>query len=214
MIRLFHLLSKQSTIQMSAVLVVARYTENLDWLNQVPIHKVIYNKGPPLPNSIVVPNIGREAHTYLSFIVDHYDRLPDKVFFTQGDPFPHSPNFFQLLREALEQSFEFISLGIIATEFNTTSRSHPGIEKALHDMTHEIIGHSPSTLFFPAGALFGYSREFIHRHPVEYWQTLLQKCIASYDQPNCNYKDYHRQQPCGCQNPYSPWCFERLWFYL
>ena len=199
---------------MSAVLVVARYTENLDWLQQVPIQKVVYNKGPYLPNCVVASNIGREAHTYLSFIIDHYDHLPEKVFFTQGDPFPHSPDFLRLLHEACNQPFEFISLGNIATELTRRSHSHPGIEKGIQDMFHEMIGYCPTTIFFPSGALFGYSREFIYKHPLSFWQSLLQKCIASYEQPNCQHENYHRQQPCGCQNPYSPWCLERLWFYL
>jgi hypothetical protein len=199
---------------MSAVLVVARYTENLDWLRQVHIPKVIYNKGPYLPNCVVATNVGREAHTYLSFIVDHYDHLPEKVFFTQGDPFPHSPHFLHKLEDALQRPFEFIALGDIDTELITASKSHPGIEKALHDMSYELLGYSPRTLFFPVGALFGYSREFIQKRPLSFWQSMLQKCVESYDQPNCQHEHCHRQQPCGCQNPYSPWCFERLWFYL
>jgi len=198
---------------MSAVLVVARYTENLDWLQHVSIPTVIYNKGPYLPNSHVLPNVGREAHTYLSFIIDHYDNLPDKVFFTQGDPFPHSPDFFRLLREACSQPFEFISLGTIATELTRRSNSHPGIEKGLRDMFQEVIGYYPTTIFFPAGALFGYSKEFIQRHPLSFWQSLHRKCVEACEQPNCTYTAIHRQ-PCGCLNPFSPWCLERLWFYL
>jgi len=199
---------------MTAVLVVARYTENLDWLNQVPIQPIVYNKGPYLSNCIAVPNIGREAHTYLSFIVDHYDYLPDKVFFTQGDPFPHSPNFLQLLEEALIRPFEIVSLGTIDTELITSSKSHPGIEKGLQDMAYELLGYSPTTLFFPVGALFGYSRQFIQKRPLSFWQSLLSKCIESGETLNCNHQHYHRQQPCGCQNPYSPWCLERLWFHI
>lgn len=199
---------------MTSVLVVARYTENLDWLQHVPIPTVVYNKGPYLPNSHILTNIGREAHTYLSFIIDFYDNLPDKVFFTQGNPFPHSPQFLQKLQDALQRPFEYVALGDIDTELTTKSKSHPGIEKALQDCLHEQLGYCPSTIFFPVGALFGYSREFIKKHPLSFWQGLHRKCVESHDQPNCQHQHCHPIQPCGCQNPYSAWCLERLWFYL
>lgn len=199
---------------MSAVLVVARYNENLDWIQHVPIPSIVYNKGSYIPNTKPLPNIGREAHTYLSFIVDYYDDLPDKVFFTQGNPFPHSPQFLQKLQEGLQRSFEYIALGDIATELTERSYSHPGIEKAVQDCLHELLGYCPSTIFFPVGALFGISKQFIQKHPLSFWQGLLQKCIESHDQPNCIHQHCHPIQPCGCQNPYSAWCLERLWFYL
>jgi hypothetical protein len=32
----------------------------------------------------MLPNVGREAHTYLTYIIDNYDRLPEYVMFCQG----------------------------------------------------------------------------------------------------------------------------------
>jgi hypothetical protein len=45
-----------------------------------------------------LPNVGREADTYLTHIVRNWDRLADTTIFCQGDPFPHSPDFLALLR--------------------------------------------------------------------------------------------------------------------
>ena len=71
--------------------VVARYEEGVDWLRMFRGEEVeIVNKGRKLPwvgvGWTVLPamNVGREAHSYLWWVVENYDRLPDVVFFTQG----------------------------------------------------------------------------------------------------------------------------------
>jgi hypothetical protein len=90
---------------MSIDMVIARYNERIDWINKIKnkdIHILLYNKGNPVPLSkkyetILLPNVGRESHTYLTHIINHYDHLADTTIFTQGDPFDHSPDFLQLL---------------------------------------------------------------------------------------------------------------------
>ncbi len=77
--------------------VIARYNENLDWVNKnFPNEKIIiYNKGKndftPLPNwkIIELPNIGRESHTYLYHIVANYNNLADRTLFLQGNSYGH-----------------------------------------------------------------------------------------------------------------------------
>lgn len=93
-------------------MVVARYCEDISWISRVPpeIEIFIMNKGPddcclpPLSRrhiyeTFALSNVGREAHSYLSYIVSHFSDLPDKVIFTQGDPFEHSPHFLNLVTE-------------------------------------------------------------------------------------------------------------------
>lgn len=71
--------------------VVARYAEDLSWLRIFRGEEVeIINKGAELPWKGVgwtehnAMNVGREAHSYLWWVVENYDRLPDVCFFTQG----------------------------------------------------------------------------------------------------------------------------------
>ena len=71
--------------------VVARYAEDLSWLRMFRGEEVeIINKGGALPWAGVGwtvkegLNVGREAHSYLWWVVENYDRLPDVCFFTQG----------------------------------------------------------------------------------------------------------------------------------
>jgi len=81
------------------LVVVARFDEDVDWCESLDIPYVIYNKGKKdLNNDLSVAalrNVGREGHTILHFIITHYNNLPERVIFTQADPFPHAPNFIK-----------------------------------------------------------------------------------------------------------------------
>ena len=75
-------------------IVVARYNEDLEWLNSVKEHVHLYNKGETLSSEGYasykeLPNVGREAHTYLQYIIDNYDNLPSVICFTQGQVADH-----------------------------------------------------------------------------------------------------------------------------
>jgi hypothetical protein len=79
-------------------LVVAAYTEDVSWVRAVPFPVTVYHHRDCLlvPGDIPcvpLPNVGREAHVYLTHIVGHYDDLDDYTVFSQGNPFEHSPDF-------------------------------------------------------------------------------------------------------------------------
>ncbi|MGE4264999.1 MAG: DUF3431 domain-containing protein [Desulfovibrio sp.] len=77
--------------------VVARYREDLAWLRELALPATVYNKGPELDASalppgariVPLPNLGREAHTFLAHIIAQYHALPACTAFMQGDPFAH-----------------------------------------------------------------------------------------------------------------------------
>jgi hypothetical protein len=111
---------------MSIDLVIARYKENLSWLKDIPtnFNTFIYNKDDSIPPTRVftrngwinkgaipspinapqnasiinLPNIGREADTYLTHIINNYDNLADITIFCQGSPFDHSPDILKLFQ--------------------------------------------------------------------------------------------------------------------
>jgi len=67
-------------------LVVARYQEDPAWTRRFR-SVFLYNKGPSLPggvHSIPLPNVGREAHTYLHHIISNYHNLAPITAFFQG----------------------------------------------------------------------------------------------------------------------------------
>ncbi len=78
-------------------LVVARHREDLSWLRELGLPGAVYNKGPELaadalPPGValaLLPNLGREAHTFLTHILARYETLPRHTAFLQGNPFAH-----------------------------------------------------------------------------------------------------------------------------
>eukprot|EP00241_Pyramimonas_parkeae_P005233 CAMPEP_0114233206 /NCGR_PEP_ID=MMETSP0058-20121206/5032_1 /TAXON_ID=36894 /ORGANISM="Pyramimonas parkeae, CCMP726" /LENGTH=343 /DNA_ID=CAMNT_0001344763 /DNA_START=127 /DNA_END=1158 /DNA_ORIENTATION=+ len=73
------------------MIVVSHYKEDPTWLQKlVPYPHVVYshNKDPDIPkfmnnlrDVVKVPNMGREASSYLKYILDHYEELPPVVAF-------------------------------------------------------------------------------------------------------------------------------------
>ena len=72
---------------MTKGIVNARFNEDLKWLEDFTDFNIhIYNKGNNIDlKNVVLPNIGREAHTYLTHIVNNYDNLDDFIVFCQGN---------------------------------------------------------------------------------------------------------------------------------
>ena len=71
--------------------VVARFREDVSWVSELGFPSVIYDKSGThsIPDAVALPNVGREAHTYLQHITRHYPDFPDHTLFLQGNPFPH-----------------------------------------------------------------------------------------------------------------------------
>lgn len=89
--------TKQEHAAPALELVVARYREDLSWLRELDLPACVYNKGPELDSGLLppgvraasLPNLGREAHTYLTHIIAQYHALPRHTAFLQGNPFAH-----------------------------------------------------------------------------------------------------------------------------
>ena len=75
---------------MDKCLIIARYNENLEWLEEHKEFKlIVYNKGEKIENSeyfntTELKNVGRESHTWLYHIVNNYTQLNDINIFLQG----------------------------------------------------------------------------------------------------------------------------------
>ena len=104
-----HLKFNMETIN-NHIIVVSRYNENVDWLNRLIeqhswINKIIvFNKGLDEINNkytdiieiVNLSNKGREGETYLNYIINNYDSLPEHIWFIQANPFDHSPDIINL----------------------------------------------------------------------------------------------------------------------
>mmetsp|Transcript_49200 Transcript_49200/g.73344 ORF Transcript_49200/g.73344 Transcript_49200/m.73344 type:complete len:355 (-) Transcript_49200:196-1260(-) len=80
--------------------VLAHYDEDLSWISTATesnpaIRFTVYSKSSTPPtNSIKLPNVGRESHTFLYHIVENYHSLADWTVFSQAaaPSFGFSPN--------------------------------------------------------------------------------------------------------------------------
>jgi hypothetical protein len=85
-------------------LVVARFQEDVSWLNRLPdsVSYIVLQKHalqPEVPSERqeLLPNVGRESHSYLSYFLScvngQRSALPPTLVCCQADPFDHNPNF-------------------------------------------------------------------------------------------------------------------------
>uniref|UniRef100_A0A6C0H808 Uncharacterized protein n=1 Tax=viral metagenome TaxID=1070528 RepID=A0A6C0H808_9ZZZZ len=160
------------------VIIVARYHEDITWTKQFA-NVVIYNKGDKLDgyNEIILPNIGRESHTYYKYIYDNYDNLADYSIFLQGYPFDHSPNIILNLNNYINNTelnidFEFLSEHIIDCNL-TGCRYHPGLY--LIDIYEKIFNEKKYDMNFQfgAGAHFIVSKKNILKRPKEFYLNII-----------------------------------------
>jgi hypothetical protein len=163
-------------------IVVARYSEDLSWVDNYKNYSTIYNKGDDkIEGSIDVKNIGREAHSYLYHIVNNYDNLADYTCFLQADPFnPHSPRLYGYLNYVLESNelipdFFWISERIVEGDFEYQREPYHKIFPNIKYAYNYIFGKQPNikTFKFGAGAQFCVSKEKIRERSIEFYKNIL-----------------------------------------
>lgn len=203
-----------------ALLVVARYNEDISWLSNVYIPNVVYDKGEKSENGVGLKNVGLDSGTYLTFITENYKNLPDRVFFTQGNPFDHVTwdNFFFLLGKwsqggIVQSGCPIFRISPINTHWSEESDNHNGLAPYVAATWTKIFGSDiPEIIYYPAGQIFGLSKKRILARSLESWKMILDS-VCSERPESCPKTDNHRPG-CACLSEFSPYCIERLWFYL
>lgn len=156
--------------------VVSKYQEDMAWLSELKdIDKItIYDKSDtPLQNSISLPNIGREAHTYLQHIINNYDNLCDYVIFLQGNPKEHLTRELNSLSD-LPKFDDFYPLN---TELSCDMSGLPhhgmlDIDKIIFD---QYFIDRPEGVTFTMGAQFIVSRSSILSRKREFYELLIRE---------------------------------------
>ncbi len=195
-------------------LVVAHYTENLNWLRNLPagLKTTVYTKGPDTDSSakhvtIPLPNVGREAHTYLHHIVSRYDSLAEWTVFCQGKPFDHAYDFKKTLREFTTNPSTVISqtgfrwLGhLIDTDdnqgnrlFQPWSKNEDGRGLDLRDFHQALFNtNGPEFYTFMLGAQFAIQRNLLRQKPVSFYEQALAVSVAFTDAAHCFERSWDR----------------------
>lgn len=164
-------------------IIVARFRENIDWTKNLD-NVIIYNKGNDISNynTIKLPNVGREGHTYYTHIYNNYYNLDDYTIFLQGNPFDHSPNILDnidfltnnidLLKEN-NVSFMHLTETNLFTNLNGCKHHK---EIPMRTVYKKVFGNKKEPegdFIFGAGAQFMVSKEQIYKHPPEFYLNII-----------------------------------------
>jgi hypothetical protein len=167
---------------MRITIVVSRYNENIDWTKQFS-DVIIYNKGEKIPNTIRLPNVGKEGHTYYKHICDNYDNLADYTIFLQGFPFDHSPNVISNIKKYIDNpnldiEFEYLSEMIINCNL-TGCKYHSNLP--LIDTYEKLFGERKNAMDFQfgAGAQFIVSKKCILKRPKSFYSKIVEMLQTS-----------------------------------
>ncbi len=196
-------------------IVVAKYNENLKWLDNYKHLATIYDKSDnPIDGSIKLVNVGRETHTYLYHIIKNWDNLSENTFFTQGnlseDHKPYPLETYLLKKKKIlffshffcknikfRNNSKYLSFdGKWKRDFDNYSmkRSHLSFEDFWKMINDQLIDDY-SNFKWSHGGIFSVNRKLIKSKPIEYYINLIK------------YVSHHI-------NPEEGHYFERCWYYI
>ena len=152
--------------------VVARYSEDLSWTNELKHKVVIYNKKEDEHHLYErnLPDVGRSQHTYITYIIENYDNLPSYVAFLQGHPFDHCRNVVDLINN-FDFKEEFKPLG----DIHRYTMEYEGIDHQVQTFATEMGFNITYPLWNVPGDQHIVSRRLIKQHPIEFYKKLHEK---------------------------------------
>lgn len=169
---------------MNNTVVIARYNEDISWVKQLNWDYLIYNKGEYISNEYKqIPNIGREGETYLRYIIEFYNDLPDYTAFLQGDPFYHCPDLIYKIKHAPLDN-QIVNLT------NQVATDNPDSELMSHNVKSLNLDYTEHLFTFPAGAQFIIPKTYIINKSLKWWKQCYDLYVSDHN---------------------NPWAFERLW---
>lgn len=181
--------------------VVAHFKEDLTWLQPVADRAIIYHKGGDtgsipacFKNVVLLPNIGRESHTYLAHIAHNYHNLSEFVLFVQGSVSDHVGNEWDVhsMEQHIMNSQRPLTTfhapvgrlegnnwngldhcGIVASALRDGHMLYAGIPpRQWWEQYLESPAPETGVKFFIFG-IFGVTRQAIHKHTISYYGKLL-----------------------------------------
>lgn len=170
-------------------LVVARYNEDLSWLNKFSFSAKVYNKGNDieLPH-IKLKNIGRESTTYLHHIIENYERLSEHTIFVQGNPYHHCVDLDRILPGLPDRlnSLPFFSIGCYALTHVIICQQQCQLEhlKVYPEDFHNAFFEVPLKKFRHAqGAQYIVHRDNILNKPKAFYKHIYDSCSWTRHEP-------------------------------
>lgn len=70
--------------------ILSRYNQDVSYLKDYTDDYVLYDRSDtPLPEAIIVPNIGSDLYDKFTYIIDNYDNLPPVALYTKANIFKY-----------------------------------------------------------------------------------------------------------------------------
>ena len=190
-------------------LVVSHYGEDLRWLKKVPatFRVTIYSKGdaPDIsfleqePVVINLPNVGREAHTWLAYLKEHVHNPAELTVFLQGRPFDHCHDTHHRLKAIASGDYSIPESGfdwwgfIIETDdpmgrrvFVPWSKNEDDRELDIGKRYSAVFGKpGPECYRFYPGGQFVVSADAVRRNTAEFYAQARQLLEQDEDAAYC-----------------------------
>lgn len=191
--------------------VIARYNEDISWLNPIIDKCTIINKY----NNKDLPNVGRESDTYLWYIINNYYNLPDIIIFSQARISDHVKsnshefllklyNEAKLYGKSLPSTHHYwknyFTNYIWGPKFDKRTLLYLYVKRRNPMLFYEwfmkfINPIYPDPIKIYKNGLFAVKKELILKHDINYYITLRNE--LQYD-----------------NNPIEGHYFERSWYYI
>jgi len=180
-------------MQSNINIIVSRYQRNTDWTEKFQrsykdVSVLVYDKeNPENPHNVPV-NKGNEASTYLKYILDHYDKLPEWNYFIHDEEFAwhHNGSVVDILQEALDSKLEYYNVNERAY-FDNDITHHDHYERLCAWWEENLEHYCPRKNLVHANWLYGYrggAQFLIHKnrilqYPFEFYKRIYDWILDS-----------------------------------
>jgi len=164
---------------MKNTVVIAHYNENLDWVKNInpDLNICIYSKTDEKYNYYPI-NKGNEAQIYLKYIVDYYNKLPNKILFLHGHDNSYHQDFDSIficnnINWDLDEYFSVNRRDYyqeVSKIFNP--REYGWLVNNWNYLFNDII-KLPDKLLHYACSQFAVSKNLILNYPKDFYLNLL-----------------------------------------
>ena len=189
-------------------IVIAKYEEDISWTRLLKDNVIVYDKSNhPVEGAIRLPNLGREAHTYLYHIVKNYDNLADYTIFLQGKPYDHT---YKLPNPTNESCAEYINRIQYPIEYQgflqdltdwDTPYADLGVISEHVNRRKIFVEQMNLSQKFSRGAQYIVPKENLLAKPYAFYKKL-------FDMSDTNI------QFIADNKKLCPWCLERVWPFI
>ena len=181
-------------------IVVAKYRENIKWTKELD-NVVVYDKS-------ILPNVGREAETFLRYIIEYYDKLPEYVVFLQGNPYDTMWTGAEI-KDGLVPTDK--ALPFLAPWITDPIDRWP-LTRYLPEYYSLLFGepYTQSDITFTIGAQWIVPRHCITHRPIEFYKK-LHTMVTNSGNPSL---DEVQANPVYNPEVINAWLLERLWPFI